>query len=136
MSKFSARHGELAKAGIREVVLFHSPAATMLEFQGQLPFEVVADPAREVYDEFGVGSVSVSAAFDPRSWRAAARALTAAESFRGATGKGEEHMGAPADLLIDTSGEVVAVKYGKRVDDHWSVDEVLDLAARTELSRT
>lgn len=136
LRSFSRRHEELSVAGIREVVLFHSPVAPMLEFQGQLPFDVVADPLREVYGEFGVGNVSIGAALDPRSWRAAARALTAAESLRGATGKGEEHMGAPADFLIASTGEILAVKYGKRVDDHWSVDEVLDLVAnRTEHSR-
>lgn len=129
LRSFSARHDELVESGIREVVLFHSPAATMLQFQGQLPFDVVADPDRKVYDEFGVGYVSIGAALDPRSWRAAARALTAAESLRGATGKGEDHMGAPADFLIGFTGEILAVGYGKRVDDHWSVDEVLSLAA-------
>lgn len=136
LRSFSLRHQELVEAGIREVVLFHSPVSTMLDFQGQLPFDVVADPGREVYDEFGVGNVSIGAALDPRSWRAAARALTAAESLRGPTGKGEEHMGAPADFLIGPSGEILTVKYGKRVDDHWSVDEVLaQVADRTEPSR-
>src|SRR5680860_895118 len=41
-------------AGIREVVVFHSSAETMLEFQGQLPFEAIADPGRKLYGEFGV----------------------------------------------------------------------------------
>jgi len=34
--------------------VFHSSAETMLEFQGQLPFEAIADPGRKLYGEFGV----------------------------------------------------------------------------------
>jgi hypothetical protein len=34
----------------------------------------------------------------------------------------------PADFLIGPGGRVLAAKYGKDVDDHWSVDELLDLA--------
>lgn len=97
----------------------------------------IPDPERMVhlqfrrYAEFGVeGKMSPFAALDPRSWLAAGRALTQAPSLHGATGKGEDHMGLPADLLIGTDGKVIAVKYGKRVDDQWSVDELLGLARR------
>lgn len=134
---FSKRHDEIEAAGIREVVLFHSQAETMRELQGGLPFAVIADPKRKLYAEFGVGKMSALAALDPRSWRAAARALTAAESLHGAAGLGEKHTGAPADLLIDTNGRVRAAKYGKRVDDHWSVDELLYMVpALVEASRS
>jgi hypothetical protein len=34
----------------------------------------------------------------------------------------------PADFLIGPGGRVLAAKYGKYVDDHWLVDELLDLA--------
>lgn len=37
-------------------------------------------------------------------------------------------MGLPADFLIGADGRVIAVKYGNRIDDHWSVDELLGLA--------
>jgi hypothetical protein len=37
-------------------------------------------------------------------------------------------MGPPSDFLIDSNGQILAVNYGKRVDEHWSVDEVLNLA--------
>jgi len=37
-------------------------------------------------------------------------------------------LGLPADFLIGSGGRVLAAKYGKYVDDHWSVDELLDLA--------
>lgn len=128
LRSFARRHDDLVAAGIREVAVFHSSAATMREFQGQLPFAVVADPGRTLYAEFGVGTMSPLAALNPRSWRAAARALTRAPSLRGAAGRGEKHLGLPADFLIGPGGRVRAAKYGRIVDDHWSVDELLALA--------
>jgi peroxiredoxin len=129
LRSIARRHDDLASAGIREVAVFHSSAETMLDFQGELPFAVIADPHKRLYNEFGVGKMSPLAALDPRSWRAAARALTRSPSLRGATGKGEEHMGLPADFLIRCDGRLLAAKYGKYADDHWSVDDILTLAA-------
>jgi hypothetical protein len=45
-------------------------------------------------------------------------------------GKGEEHMGHPADFLVGSGGKVHAVNYGEFIDDHWSVDDLLEMAAR------
>jgi peroxiredoxin len=126
------RHEEILAAGILEVVVFHSSAETMLEFQGELPFAAIADPEKKLYSEFGVEKMSprgaLIAALGPRSWLAAGRALRRAPSLRGAAGKGEEHLGLPADFLIGPGGRVLAAKYGKYVDDHWSMDELLELA--------
>ena len=129
LRSIALRHGELSSAGIREVVVFHSKAETMLEHQRQLPFAAIADPEKRLYAEFGVGKMSALAALNPRSWRAAFYALTHSPSLRGATGKGEEHMGLPAEFLVRPDGRVIAAKYGKFADDHWSVDEILALAA-------
>jgi peroxiredoxin len=129
LRSFAARHDELVAAGVREVVVFHSRAETMREFQGQLPFAAIADPQKKLYAEFGVETMSAWLALDPRSWLAAARAIARAPSLHGATGHGEEHLGLPADFLIGRDGQILEAKYGKRVDDHWSVDEVLGLAA-------
>jgi peroxiredoxin len=128
LRSIARRHGELLAAGISEVVVFHSRRETMLDFQGALPFAAIADPGKKLYAEFGVGTMSPLSAFDPRSWRAVYRALTRSPSLRGAMGKGEAHMGLPADFLIGADGAILAVKYGAYVDDHWSVDELLALA--------
>lgn len=123
------RHDEVIDAGILEIAVFHSAAETMLEFQGELPFAAVADPDRHLYAAFGVdGRMSPLQALSPRSWAAAGRALVLAPSLRGATGKGEEHLGLPADFLVASDGKLIGVKYGKRVDDHWSVDDLLAVA--------
>src|ERR1700735_4834255 len=63
----AGRHNELVAAGIGEVVVFHSTAQTMLEFQGQLPFAAIADPAKKLYAEFGVEKMPPTAALNPRS---------------------------------------------------------------------
>jgi peroxiredoxin len=129
---FARRHEEILAAGIREVVVFHSSTDTMRGFQGGLPFAAIADPEKKLYSEFGVEKMSprvaLIAALNPRSWLAAGRALRRAPSLHGAAGKGEEHLGLPADFLIGPGGRVLAAKYGKYVDDHWSVDELLGLA--------
>ncbi len=130
LGSIARRHSDIIAAGIREIVVFHSNRETMLDFQGALPFPAVADPDRTLYAEFGVGKMSPWLAFHPRSWRAAVRALTQAPSLRGAMGKGEDHMGLPADFLIGSDGRVLATKYGEFVDDHWSVEELLRLAPR------
>ena len=97
--------------------------------QAELAFAAIADPDKTLYAAFGVeAKMSPLAALNPRTWKAAARALTQAPSLKGATGKGEEHMGLPADFLIGADGRVIAAKYGKRIDDQWSVDELLGLA--------
>jgi peroxiredoxin len=136
LRSITRRHDAILAAGIREVVVFHSSAETMLEFQGELPFAAIADPEKKLYAEFGVKKMSsmaaLLAALNPRSWLAAGRALRRASSLRGVAGKGEEHLGLPADFLIDPGGRVLAAKYGRYVDDHWSVDELLDLAKNAQ----
>jgi peroxiredoxin len=123
----SQRHEEILAAAIREVVVFHSSAETMLEFQGELPFAVIADPAKKLYAEFGVES-SLKAVLNPRAPLAGFRARSVVHSVRRAIGIGEKHLGLPADVLIAPDGLVLAAKYGKYASDQWSVDELLDLA--------
>lgn len=121
------RHDEILAAGIREVVVFHSTAKNMRDFQGELPFAAIADPDRVLYRKFGVQKMSPTAALSRRSWRAAARSLWDAPSLRGVAGITESHLGLPAEFLIDTDGRIVAAKYGRYIDDHWSVDELVSL---------
>jgi peroxiredoxin len=129
MRSIAARHDEIVAAGIREVVVFHSDPETMLPFQGALPFAVVADPDRTLYAEFGVGTMPLTNALRLRSWRAAARSLAAAPTLRGIGPKGQTALGLPADFLITPAATILAARYGKFTDDHWSVDELLALGA-------
>ena len=125
------RQAEIAAAGVREVVLFHSPASELRPHLDVLPFDVVADPGQRLYREFGV-EAGRRAVLDPRAWPAIVRgSLAAIRRGRGpAAQPAGGRLGLPADLLIDTDGRVLASHYGAHADDQWSVDEILDLARR------
>ncbi|SLJ75556.1 peroxiredoxin-like family protein [Mycobacteroides abscessus] len=123
------RHDEITAAGVTEVVVFHSDAQALREYQADLPFAVIADPERKLYAEFGVETSATSVAH-PRAWLAAARGAAAQRNLSGALGRGEEHLGLPADFLIAPDGRIVARKYGVHADDQWSVDEIISLAGQ------
>ncbi|MGH3556682.1 MAG: peroxiredoxin-like family protein [Mycobacterium sp.] len=133
LRSFADRYQELADAGISEVVFFHSPAKELRGYQSLLPFNVIADPDKVQYREFGVEK-GLRALTHPQAWRSAFRGYTAARRHRndpnyagvGST-DGTTHLGLPADFLIDPDGTVVAVHYGDHADDQWSVDQVLDI---------
>lgn len=122
---------EIAAAGIREVVVFHSTPEELSRYAPDVPFALVADPDRRLYRELGV-EPSARALLDPRAWSAVARRpLTALRRGRRSplapTGG---RLGLPADFLIRPDGELVAVKYGRHAYDQWSVEELLGLKQR------
>lgn len=124
--RIAARIEDLRAANLREIALFHSTAATMLPFQGDLPFEIIADPDKALYRAFGV-EASLRSLVDPRAWGGFLRGIVASHPSSSTKGEGG-HLGLPADFLIDKDGAIRAVKYGAHANDQWSVDEVLDLA--------
>jgi peroxiredoxin len=129
-----SRRAEIAAAGIREVAVFHSSAEELRRYASDLPVDLVGDPERKLYREFGVES-GKRALLDPRSWPAIVRGVA---HGLGAVRRGESVMpplrpqggrfGLPADFLIAPDGTVVAAKHGAHADDQWSVDELLALA--------
>jgi peroxiredoxin len=121
------RHQELAAAGIREIVVFQSSPAELLARQGDVPFAVIADPARKLYAEFGVAS-SPRALLDPRAWLAGMRAVTRRRPSVPANR--QQALGLPADFLLAADGHVLACKYGVHAYDQWSVDDLLQLASQ------
>jgi len=130
MHEVASRHDEITKAEVTEVVVFHSSADRLRRYVAQLPFAVVADPKRKLYDEFGVQN-SIRGMLNGDVARAVGRGFRqarSAQSLAGALGPTENHLGMPADFLIARDGAVVARKYGKHADDQWSVDELLRLA--------
>jgi peroxiredoxin len=130
MREVARRHDEITNAGVTEVVVFHSSPDALRRYQADLPFAVVADPDRKLYEEFGVQS-SIRSVLHPRVARAVGRGLRQTRSARQVAGSlslTENHLGMPADFLIAPDGAVVARKYGEHADDQWSVDELLKLA--------
>jgi hypothetical protein len=138
-----SRLADIRAGGIREVVVFHSTATELRKYTDDLPLDVIADPDRVLYREFGVESGS-RALLDPRAWPAIARAVgtelaaTARRDDRPAPPSHPEggRLGLPADFLIAPDGAVLAAKYGEHADDQWSVDELLALSAGHDRATT
>src|SRR6266487_571241 len=124
------RHDEIAAAGVREVVVFHSTAQELRAHTAGLPFAVVADPDKRLYVEFGVES-GPRALLDPSVWGRIVQAISrdlAAILRRGqpppALRQPGGRLGLPADFLIAGDGRLVAAKYGSHAYDQWSVDDL------------
>lgn len=122
---FATRHDDLVDAGIREVVVFHSDREALLEHKADLPFDVIPDPGRDLYREFGVER-SLRSVLHPGSWLAGVRGWSPSLGFRAGAGG---YLGLPADFLISSGGRVLARHYGTHANDHWSVDAVLAIAS-------
>ena len=134
LRSFARRHDEIVAAGIREVVVFHSPPDELRRHADGLPFTLVADPEKRLYAEFGVES-GARALLAPRVWLPIVRAVSVSlwAILRGqgrlpATNPHGGRLGLPADFLIASTGQIIACKYGEHADDQWSVDELLSLA--------
>ncbi len=128
LQSFARRHDEIADAGVREVVVFHSTDQELLRYVGDLPFAAIGDPAKALYAEFGVGS-SPRSLLHPRALTPA----TVAFAIRQGVGNVNMHptgghLGLPADFLIGRDGRIVACKRGRHANDQWTVDELLAYA--------
>jgi peroxiredoxin len=129
------RKDELAAAGIKEVVVFHSTDQELRKYQTELPFAVIADPEKKLYAEFGV-ETSPRAVLNPRAWPAIVRGL--GHSVGAVIRRKEKappvvhengSLGLPGDFLIAPDGRIIATKYSTHAYDQWTVDEVLELAS-------
>ncbi|GAA3199611.1 peroxiredoxin-like family protein [Actinocorallia longicatena] len=125
------RHEEIRAAGIREVVVFHSPGSELREYADGLPFPLVGDPARRLYREFGVER-GRRALLNPRAWpviaRAIGRSVVAVARRREnlpASRQENGRLGLPADFLIAPDGRILAAHYGEHAADQWPVDALL-----------
>ncbi|MFD3947206.1 peroxiredoxin-like family protein [Streptomyces sp. NPDC058579] len=137
LRSFVRRYEEIEAAGIREVVVFHSPPEELHPHLDGLPFPVVADPGKRLYEAFGV-EFSPRSLFSPRALAPVARAIAlgTGDILRGRQRPPRlrprgGRFGLPADFLIGADGRVAAVKYGVHADDQWPLDELLTLATTT-----
>jgi len=131
LRSFVRRSGEIARAGIREIVVFHSSDEQLRKYESDLPFTLIGDPGKKLYRQFGVES-ALRALISPGMWPRWPRFLW--NNLRMALGR--QHiiaplapagglLGLPADFLIARDGTVIAAKYGRYAGDQWSVDDLL-----------
>jgi peroxiredoxin len=131
LQSFIARHDEIRAAGIREVVVFHSPDAELLPYQGRFPFDVIGDPTKALYRKYGVES-SISAFFSLKAWAASLKGLLRKDKPAMKAMPNGGILGLPAEFLIASDGLVRAVHYGTHAYDQWSVDELLALSGASK----
>ncbi|MBF6345469.1 peroxiredoxin-like family protein [Nocardia cyriacigeorgica] len=131
---FISRRAELAEAGIHEVVVFHSTRQQLLEYESELPFDVIPDPDKRLYREFGVES-SKWAILAPRVWGTIVRAVARSalrvlrrQSPLPPLNPGGGRYGLPADFVVGSDGRLIGVHYGTHADDQLSIDQVLAMA--------
>jgi hypothetical protein len=98
-----------------------------LPYQSHYPFEVICDPEKKLYRQFGVQS-SIAAIFSLATWKAAYQGMRLQGQPKYVPPPEGGRLGLPADFLIAPEGELIAVHYGKHAFDQWAVDEVLDKA--------
>ena len=127
VQEFIVRAQEIKAAGVREIVVFHSPNASLLPFQGAFPFDVIGDPEKKLYAQFGV-EASLFAILNPGAWPAMFKGMGLKDKPKGDPEGGP--LGLPADILLGSDGKVVASHYGKHAYDQWSVDEMLALVKK------
>jgi peroxiredoxin len=137
LRSFIQRDDEITDAGVREVIVFHSTTEELLRNEPDVPLAIIADPDKNLYTEFRVGT-SWRSVMDPgamssvprAAWLATKRRFTvkAPLPLRPAT---NGRIGLVADFLITPDRRIADAKYGRHSGDAWSVDEVLALAADT-----
>lgn len=120
------RSDDIKALGITEVIFFHSSKEEMLEYQDQLPFDCVADPTKTYYKKFGVETSWLGVFHPSAMWSGLLNILRTRKVFN----KAENGVfGLPADFLIDASGRIVALNYGRHADDNWSFEDLQALRA-------
>lgn len=124
IAQFRKSADAIKSAGIREIIFFHSKPEEIATFQADLPFDMVGDPHKKVYKEFGV---EASLKFI-LSFKVLLTFVRGMLSGRFNLNMRNGPHGLPADFLIAPDGRIVAVKYGQNAYDQWSAQELLALA--------
>lgn len=124
---FAERADELAAAGVHEVIVFKSDAANVRRHESHLPFATLPDPDGHWYAELDVGSTPRSL-LNLRAVWAFVTGVVRQRSLQGSLSLGD-HLGLPADFLLDPDGTVLDRYYGSGATDGWSVHDVLRRAA-------
>jgi peroxiredoxin len=124
LASFRSRAREIEDAGVKVVVVFHSPEEDVIELRGDIPFALIPDPDKRYYRAFGVEQSAFflmsKKAF--ASLRREAKQGHRAQRIRGGV------LGLPASFIIDKNGAVLAAHYGRHADDNLGVDDVLRIA--------
>lgn len=124
---FIRRYNQWHLHGLEVVAVFESPDSSMLQHVGkqEAPFPLCADPQGDLYKLYGVevSEEKVQATIaDSNTQTFVAEA--AAEGFPLTPEEGSNMHRIPAEFLIDESGILQIVHYGRLVTDHLPLDVI------------
>jgi len=125
LQSFVKRYDELQQAGVHEVVVFHSSREKFQPYQSHYPFEVICDPQKKLYRQFGV-QASITTLFSREVWKVAFQGMRLPGQPKFVPPPVGGRLGLPADFLIALDGKIIAAFYGKHAYDQWALDEVLE----------
>lgn len=122
---------QLDREGIRFIAVFESPAESLrahVADRHQLPFSIIADPERELYDLYQV-KPSWWKLWRSLRWKSIIKVMAAWRlGFQpGGKVEGAFHQ-IPADFLIDPAGNIRMTHYGSHVVDHLPLTALWGLA--------
>ena len=117
-------HERFSTRGVDVFVVVENSPATLAKYLGgrTLPFGILPDPDRKLYDLYGVDSGGVSAMIAARVLKNVVHA-TVKGYFHGKFDGTESQV--PAEFLIDPEGVVRFVHYGRDVSDSTPNDGLL-----------
>jgi len=130
IAELRRRAREIEAAGIEEIIVFHSSAKSIRSYQKDVPFVLIGDPNKDLYEDFGV-----EASLGFLSLKALGAGMRGIAYGHFGLRQSGGPLGLPGDFLIASSGQIKAVKYGTHAYDQWSVDELIALAKATTSTR-
>ncbi|HMK04825.1 MAG TPA: redoxin domain-containing protein [Ferruginibacter sp.] len=124
------RQPELNAAGIETLLFMHSSKNKILaNFKEVEGLHIIADKEKVFYNKYS-SAFSWKKLFNLSTWGATFAAIFKGffphfDKFEGGV------TGVPSDFLLDETGNIKALKYGKHYGDSWTVEEVLNMAGRS-----
>ncbi|WBM74079.1 redoxin domain-containing protein [Saprospira grandis] len=126
------RYEELKAANYEVVVVYESPQEQLIRYveDHELPFKVVADPSGELYRSYKIerNPDKLKAAMQDEKTLAHIEKgkKSYKKDFRSYMAKGEKPDALiPADFVLDHKGNILQAYYGKTLDDHLPLEELI-----------
>jgi thioredoxin-dependent peroxiredoxin len=121
---------KLKNSGVQLIMMFESTnqkLSSSVFHQGVNPWPLIGDPEKRIYKKYGVES-SVIKSITTLLHSSVLKAKADTKELNLPQDKDADQFLVPADFFIDENFKVVKVHYGKHLDDHISLDEIMKFA--------